>query len=247
MFQVIDIVVISDIRIYCEGLGQLLSGTRRVNVTCSFDNRDAAMAAISNHPPQVALLDMTMVGSCNLALQISKTRPETKIVALEVTYNESKLIRCAEAGIICYVPREASIEDLVDAIVGATQGDCYCPPKIAACILHKVKDLALSTRDKYLPTSTTEQESQNQYNQLFSRLTPRERQIARLLSEGLSNKKIARELSIEVSTVKNHVHNILVKLEVKNRSHAGFFLLQKLSPLKVHESIDLDPYLEIQP
>jgi DNA-binding NarL/FixJ family response regulator len=70
-----------------------------------------------------------------------------------------------------------------------------------------------------------------------SPLTRREQQIAAMLAEGMSNKQIARNLCIEVSTVKNHVHNVLVKLEVKNRSQAGFCLLDRFKTGHLNPSI----------
>jgi two-component system nitrate/nitrite response regulator NarL len=220
----IDIVITSDIRIYCEGLGQILARIENLNVIDIVDNSEAAIASISAQPPQVVLVDMTMAGSCVLVRQISLISPDMKIVALAVSYDESNIMRCAEAGVICYVPREASVRELGEAIVEAAKGECYCPPKIAACILKKMQNLTLSTKNKYLPPARDTQWLESRPHNLQSRLTQRERQIARLLSEGLSNKQIARNLSIEVSTVKNHVHNVLVKLDVKSRSQAVFSL-----------------------
>ncbi len=239
----IDIVITSDIRIYCEGLAEILARTHDVNIAGVANNYEAAVAAISAKPTDVLLLDMTMAGSCSLAKHISRANPQIKIVALAVGYDEGNIMLCAEAGVTCYVPREASVNELIEAIKEAAKGECYCPPKIAACILKKVRSLTLSTKNKYLLSSASE--SQLLAGSSAGRqtcLTRRERQIAELLAEGLSNKQIARDLSIEVSTVKNHVHNVLVKLEVKNRGQAVFSLRNKL-PYSV--SLDLDPYLNI--
>jgi len=109
---------------------------------------------------------------------------------------------------------------LIEAVVGAAKGECYCPPKIVACVLKKVQSVALSTKRKYLPSSSDTESLSGCSQHLQTRLTRREREIISLLSEGLSNKQIACDLSIEVSTVKNHVHNVLVKLEVQSRSQA---------------------------
>lgn len=217
----IDVIITSDIRIYCEGLGQILSDTMSVNVVGIAANSEAAIAKVSVDHPEIILLDMTMAGSCQLARQIPQVSPKTKIVALAVSYDETNIVRCAEAGVVCYVPREASVDELIDAIMEAARGECYCPPRIAACLLKKVRQLTSSAKAKYLttvghePAARTDDPANRQ-----SRLTRRERQIAQLLAEGMSNKQIARVLSIEVSTVKNHVHNVLVKLEVSNRSQA---------------------------
>ena len=235
----INIIVVSDIKIYCEGLSQILSRIDSVEVAGSVDSREAAITLIDEGRPHVVLLDMTMTGSCKLAQDIVAISPDIKIVALAVAYDESNILKCAEAGITGYVPREASIDELIDAVVGAAKGECYCPPKIAACILKKVQHLALSAGRKVL-TSANDLPHSGKYRQTpGSSLTRRERQIASLLSDGLSNKQIARDLCIEVSTVKNHVHNLLVKLEVKSRVQA-VSLLQHTPPLAVSRSMDLD-------
>lgn len=241
----IDVVITSDIRIYCEGLGQILARTHNINVVGVASNVDAAIASISDQSPKVLLLDMTMSGSCSLAEHISRFNPDIKIVALAVSYDEGNIMQCAEAGITCYVPREATVKELVEAMMEAVKGECYCPPKIAAFLLKKMQHLTHSAKSKYLPSAIGDLQSQsNSSSQRPVHLTRREQQIAGLLAEGLSNKQIARDLSIEVSTVKNHVHNVLLKLDVKNRSQAVFCLQDKLHR-PGSESMDLDPFVKV--
>jgi DNA-binding NarL/FixJ family response regulator len=148
-------------------------------------------------------------------------------------------LQCAEAGVTCYVPREASVNELVEAMREAAKGECYCPPKIAACIIKKLQSLMLSAKNKYM-TSSGPRPLRGSANKRQTCLTQREQQIARMLVVGLSNKQIARNLFIEVSTVKSHVHNVLVKLEVKSRSQAAFSL-QDRSLFPGSKSMDLDP------
>ncbi len=237
----IDIVITSDIKIYCEGLGQLLARAQDVNVTAIASTYDAAIASISATRPRILLLDMTMVGSCQLATQVTQISPETRIVALAVSYDESNIVRCAEAGVTCYVPREASVSELLEAVREAARGECYCPPKIAAFLLKKVQNLTGLSTSRRLFADVPDRHPEATKRPVH--LTRREQQIAALLSEGLSNKEIARELCIEVSTVKNHVHNLLVKLEVSNRGQAVFHL-QNLTFPEGSRSRDLDRLVE---
>jgi two-component system, NarL family, nitrate/nitrite response regulator NarL len=240
----IDIVITSEIRIYCEGLGHLIGESRDVHIVGIADHYNAAIASITATKPQILLLDMTMRRSCELAGEVCLISPTTKIVALAVSYDEGNIMQYAEAGVTCYVPREASIDELIQAIKEAAKGECYCPPKIAAYLLKKLKNLAASAKTTYMPqldnnppTFLTQNSLQNQQtllndlhtNTLSSQLTKREQQIGYLLAEGLSNKQIAASLFIEVSTVKNHVHNLLVKLQATNRSQAVFFLQSALA------------------
>ncbi len=131
--------------------------------------------------------------------------PNVKIVAIAVREIEHDIIACAEAGVTGYVPREASIADLIAAVMGAVQGELKCSPRIARSLFRRVSVLARAG-------AVTSGDLRS--------LTPREVQIARLIHQGMSNKEIALKLCIEVATVKNHVHNILEKLQVKNRREA---------------------------
>ena len=209
----IKVIVISDIKIYCEGLSQIISNTKSIQVVGAENNVEDAIAKIEHDLPDVILLDMTMVDSCGVAQKVMQTCPNAKIVALAVPENENNILECAEAGITGYVSRESSLDELIIAVIGAKKGEFYCPPKIAAYIFNKVNNIAVNAKRKYLLNAIDDEH-------IHQSLTQRERQIASLLKDGLSNKQIARSLSIEVSTVKNHVHNILAKLHVKNRTQA---------------------------
>src|SRR5439155_827652 len=101
--------------------------------------------------------------------------------------------------------REASIDDLVTVIESVARGEAICSPRVAAGLLRRVAALAAGHGGD-LPRA---------------QLTNREREIVRLIDNGLSNKEIARALGIEVATVKNHVHNILEKLQVHRRGEAA--------------------------
>ena len=226
------VIVFSDIKIYCEGLSKSLAKVKPIEVIGVENNFDDAIARINLDSPDVILLDMTMKDSCRIAQEVMGLCPEAKIVALAVLEDEENIVECAQVGIAGYVPREASLDELIDTVIGAKKGEFCCPPKIAAYIFNKIHDLASSAKDKCLPNS----EAVNA-NRLTG-LTRREQQIMRLMADGLSNKLISRDLNIEVSTVKNHVHNILVKLDVKSRARAVSLLQGPPSPSGSFRSLD---------
>lgn len=210
----IKVIVFSDIKIYCDGLSKILASTDPIEVIAAENNLDDAIIKIKQDSPDVILLDMTMADSCQIAEKVMRLFPEAKIVALAIPENEENIVECAQVGIAGYVAREASLDELIATVIGAKQGEFCCPPKIAAHIFNKIHQLASGARDKYLP------ESRPNSGELLKGLTRREREIINLMACGLSNKLISRDLSIEVSTVKNHVHNILVKLDVNSRTRA---------------------------
>jgi two-component system nitrate/nitrite response regulator NarL len=217
----IKIIICSNIRIYREGLASVLSRLDSMQVVGAESQFEGAIKKISLASPDVVLLDMTMEGAFRAAREIIQCYPESKVVALSPPEDEKKVIECAEAGIAGYVAREASLDDLVAAVKGTTKGEIRYPPKIATYIFRQIRRLAQGTESlsRLAPES-------KQHDDVATDLTVRECQISRLIYEGLSNKQIARSLSIEVSTVKNHVHNILVKLDVKNRLQVILLLRQ---------------------
>ena len=117
---------------------------------------------------------------------------------------ESDVLTCAEAGVAGFVPVEASLADLVATVEGVARGEFACSARIAGVLLRHVGNLALArTSPRALPA-----------------LTARELEVLRLLDGRCSNKQIARQLGIEVATVKNHVHRLLEKLHVHRRMDA---------------------------
>jgi DNA-binding NarL/FixJ family response regulator len=156
--------------------------------------------------PDLALLDMAMPDSIPAATALARAAPGMPIIALAVPDSESHVIACAEAGIVAYVAREATLPDLVRAIEGAARGEAHCSPRVAGSLLRRIGALS---RERVADDADC------------ARLTARELEIVALIDRGLSNKEIARALFIELPTVKNHVHHILEKLGVRRRSEAA--------------------------
>jgi DNA-binding NarL/FixJ family response regulator len=162
----------------------------------------------------IILLDMTMQGSSDTARKISRHFPLVKIVALAAPEDEIKIIECAQIGISGYVTRDATIDILVNTILSTDNGEFCCPQKISSLLLSQLHHYARDVRWAHTSKSKSNQ------NKTLLDLTRREHQILNLMAEGMSNKQIAALLVIEISTVKNHVHNILVKLGAQNRVQA---------------------------
>ena len=211
----IRVSIFSDIRIYCEGLSDVLSGVESIEIVGAHCQFPDAIEKIQIAKPDIVLLDMTMNGCCRNAQRIIETCPRIRIVGLAASEERDDVIKSAEIGITGYVAREASLDELIETLKAARQGEFHYPPKVAAYIFNQFREVSKSFQRVDHSAEIFEGED------LSGTLTGREKQITQLMSEGLSNKQIARKLSIEVSTVKNHVHNILVKLQVKNRAQVA--------------------------
>jgi len=199
----IRVFVVSHIRVYREGLTHVLGTYDEFVIAGSAETFEAALPVVRRHAVDVVLYDLRCPSGL-LGLRRLAEGPEASVVALGVEESVEGVIACAEAGIAGYVTDSTSLEELVARIEDAARGDFNCPPFIAASLLHR-----LATIGPVLGSSAAR-----------TRLTARELEVAALLQEGLSNKQIASRLTIQLATVKNHVHSILSKLETPTRVDA---------------------------
>ena len=195
------IVVAGDIRLYRDGLVLHLAGEPELGVAGVAGDRDELMRRVREVRPAIVVLDMAMAESLEAVRDLWCEAPEVRVVAITVPELEHAVIACAEAGIAGYVPREGSLDDLKRTIESVARGESIVSPRMAASLLRRVSTLAA---DRAAPAPIDE-------------LTLREREIVRLIGDGLSNKQIAARLNIELATAKNHVHRILEKLHVTRR------------------------------
>jgi two-component system nitrate/nitrite response regulator NarL len=195
----IRVLIIGDVRIGREGIVALLSQVYELEV--------AALAPTAEDVThRAAATDVLVVDGTaeNSAATISELiGAEVPVVVLGAPDQEQDVIALAEAGVVGFVEREAPLDDLIESIHSAARGEASFPSRIATVLLKRVSVLG-GRRD---PADATT-------------LTVREREVVHLIAEGLSNKEIAARLCIELATVKNHVHNILEKLEVSRRAEA---------------------------
>lgn len=196
-----SVLIASDVRLYREGLCRALAAVGEIADARGAASIGAVFEALRRDEPDVVIVDVAMPWALDLIAEVSSACPDVAMLAVAVAADESDVIDCAEAGVHGYVSRNSSLEDLVEAIECARRGETPCSPRVAADAFRRLAELSSAARP------LTER----------PRLTPRESEIARLLGQRLSNKQIARQLHIEVSTVKKHVRSVLKKLDVTSR------------------------------
>jgi DNA-binding NarL/FixJ family response regulator len=144
--------------------------------------------------------------------EVRLTHPETKVLVMGVDEEPAAIIRYIESGASGYILQDESIEDMMQKLEAVRQEKAIISPSIAAVLMERVTQLAnLSMPLSYMNDQVIQ----------LNQLTSREDEILSLINEGCTNQEIADNLYIECGTVKNHVHNILKKLEVKNRHEAA--------------------------
>jgi DNA-binding NarL/FixJ family response regulator len=200
----VRVFIVADLRLLRDGLATTLALQKGVSVVGSAASLADALAAIPSARPSVILVDLAPPDGLDAIGRLAACHG-TKVVALGVPHREAEILACAEAGASAYVTREQPLRFLVETILAVERGEAICSARMAASLLQRVATLA----------------GQRTRGVSGARLTEREHEIARLIDDGLSNKQIAGRLCIEVSTVKNHVHNILEKLNVRSRGEAA--------------------------
>jgi two-component system, NarL family, nitrate/nitrite response regulator NarL len=193
--------ILSDVRLYREGLLLALVHPS-LEVVAARAADDAAMANIAQVRPDIVLADAAAVQHHRVVARCRAAAGDVKVLAFGVG-EDGDVVACAEAGAAGYVSREASLQDLVRTIEGLKRGELHQSPSVAALLFRRIGSLAADETPR-----------------ARARLTGREREVMELLGQGLSNKEIGRRLGIRLPTVKNHVHNILEKLQVGRRGQA---------------------------
>lgn len=198
----VRVAILSVVRLYAEGLAEYLNSRGDVSVIGIARNFAEIQTLLDVTPVDLILCDTSEKETAVEVRQIASRFTDVRIVAVALSETEAEIVSWAEAGISAYVPRQASLAQLYTAILAAMRGEVRCSPKITGWLLRELR-----RRPDRKPVGEG--------------LTAREIQTLRLISQGLSNKDIARELGISLSTVKNHVHSVLEKLRVQSRSQAA--------------------------
>jgi NarL family two-component system response regulator LiaR len=178
-----------------------------------------AVALVSNLLPDVVLLDLLMPGMDGVTAvrEIKRITPSTHVIILTSYFEDEHIFGAIKAGALSYILKDASPEELIEAIRAATHGEGVLHPQVAARALREMK--------RQSP---------------LHELTARETEVLMLLAHGRSNAEIASELTIGEGTVKTHVSNILSKLHLADRTQAAIYALQQhLVSLK--DALEQDP------
>jgi DNA-binding NarL/FixJ family response regulator len=197
------LVIVTEVRLFREGIARIVAdGTPHISVDTAVPD-GTLESRLADLKPDVVLLDAATIRRHAADHDLRAIVPGSRLVAFAVTEDEHDVIACARAGVVGFVERDAPVDDLLAAIEAALHGQPWCSARVAASMCARLVATA------HAPSADDEW------------LTGRERQVLDLVDQGLSNKEIAERLSIEVSTVKNHVHNLLEKLRVKHRWQAA--------------------------
>jgi DNA-binding NarL/FixJ family response regulator len=196
--------LVDDHELILAGIRSELAGS--VNLVGEADVVDVAIEIILERIPDVVLLDVHMPGGGGLAVlnAVSAKCPTIRFLALSVSDAAEDVISIIRAGARGYVTKNISGPDLLDAIYRVAAGDAVFSPRLAGFVLD-----AFSLEGVNLDAGDVDPE--------LDQLTPRERQVLRLIARGYSYRDIGTELTISTKTVESHVSSVLRKLQLSNR------------------------------
>jgi two-component system nitrate/nitrite response regulator NarL len=213
MSEAIRVLIADDHPLFREGVAHSLSGEPDLTIVGQASTGEEASTLANDLLPDILLLDIAMPGQGGIATaqRISTACPAVKIIMLTVSENEDDLMRALKAGARGYILKGISAGELVKAVRAVAAGEVYIAPVLASEILFEM-------------THVSQPDPINE-------LTDRERDILRLVGEGLTNREIGQRLHLAEKTIKHYMTNVLQKLQVRSRVEAA--LLAQERGLKV--------------
>jgi two-component system, NarL family, nitrate/nitrite response regulator NarL len=199
--------LVTEMRLFREILPEVLARDKRIEIVASVGLGAEMVLAARKANADVVVLQLEVAPGLVVARRLIESDPRAKIVVFGVAEDARDIAAWAKAGALGCVVQNASFDELINAIEHAARGLPSCSAAAGTALFRDIA--ALGAR-----RGIDSQQRQ-------AKLTPREREILRLVSHGLANKQIADLLSLQVATVKNHLHNIFRKLDVHDREDAA--------------------------
>ena len=209
----IRVLVVDDQELFRRGLTMLLSVEEGIEVVGEAGDGIEGTEIAASSAPDVVLLDVRMpkrsgIEACK---SIKEAVPSAKIIMLTVSDEEADLYEAVKSGAAGYLLKDSSIEEVAQAVRVVSEGQSLISPSMAVKLIDEFKQMSKPERE-HMPGL---------------RLTERELEVLRLVATGKNNREIAKDLFISENTVKNHVRNILEKLQLHSRMEAVMYAVKE--------------------
>jgi DNA-binding NarL/FixJ family response regulator len=207
------VLLVDDHDLFRTGLKTLLE-EQGIRVVGEASNGQMALRLVSELAPEVVIMDLNMPGLSGVATtrEVTSLSPLTRVVVLTISSDDNDVMDAVMAGACGYLLKDSSIHDLVGGIRAAAAGESLISPQIAAKVLQRLRAQGTST---------------DVAEKVTAELSDREIEVLKLIANGKDNAEIARELFISPKTVKNHISNILMKLQIENRIQAAVYAVRR--------------------
>lgn len=221
----IKLLLIEDNRLLREGLISILKPYKDIALTAASGNGRNTVQKIKQLKPDVVLLDLGLrsQNSLHVVELVKSDFPEAKIIIMDLAPVQADILQFVKAGATGFILKDASIKDFLVAIRSVAEGSTVFPPLQIDTLFSKIVDHAVKNGNVKVKDA--------------SRMTKREREVVRHLSEGLSNKEIAQKMHISSLTIKSHIHNIMEKLALHTRLEVANYTYSEVTAKTISDSI----------
>jgi two-component system NarL family response regulator len=211
----IRVLVVDDHALFRRGLQMVLEQEPDIEVVGEASDGSEAVETAAETLPDIVLMDVRMPkrGGIDACTAIHDVAPSTKIIMLTISDEEADLYDAIKAGAMGYLLKEISIEEVASAIRAVHGGQSLISPSMASKLLTEFAAMVKKTDERQQVPAP--------------RLTDREMEVLKLVAKGLNNRDIAKQLFISENTVKNHIRNILEKLQLHSRMEAVVYAVRE--------------------
>ncbi len=209
------IIIIDDHQLFREGVKRILDFEKTFEVVAEGDDGGDAITLVEEYKPDVVIMDINMpnINGVEATRQLIKKYPESKVIILSIHDDENYVSHALKTGASGYLLKEMDADALVEAVKVVADGGSYLHPKVTHNLVNEYRRLAAEESEQgYV--------QQVEIRRPLHLLTRRECEVLQLLADGKSNRGIGEAIFISEKTVKNHVSNILQKMNVNDRTQA---------------------------
>ncbi|MCW2757567.1 MAG: DNA-binding response regulator [Nocardioidaceae bacterium] len=209
----VRVVVVDDQELFRRGLIMLLGVEPDIEVVGEAGDGVSAAELVASVVPDIVLLDVRMPKRTGLeaCIEIKQLVPSARIIMLTVSDEEADLYEAVKNGASGYLLKDSSIDEVAQAVRVVAEGQSLISPSMAVKLLSEFKEMARTDKES-VPTP---------------KLTDRELEVLKLVATGQNNREVAKQLFISENTVKNHVRNILEKLQLHSRMEAVMYAVRE--------------------
>ena len=206
------VLLVDDHDLFRTGLKNLLE-EHGVQVVGEAPNGQTALRLVPELVPDVVIMDLNMPGLSGVETtrHLTGMAPLARVVVLTISVDDEDVMDAVMAGACGYLLKDSSIDELLTGIRAAADGESLISPQIAVKLLQRLR---------------SQGKSEDAAETIRAELSDREIEVLKLIANGKDNAEIARELFISPKTVKNHISNILMKLQIENRIQAAVYAVR---------------------
>ncbi len=208
----IRVLVVDDHQVIRSGLATLLESAGDISVDASAASGQEALDAAADQPTDVVLMDLSMptMDGIEATRRLREQHPDLRVVVLTSYGDRRRIIEALDAGACGYLLKDEPAEAVIEGIRAVHAGHSMIPPQMAAMLVTEFGRLSRKAKER----------------ERGPKLTDREIEVLRLVARGAANKEIAKTLFISENTVKNHIRNILDKLQMHSRVAAAMYAMR---------------------